>query len=156
MSSLTDRLLFQLSRLLRELKEARDAQSPEAKLLCSLERKLLNMELRHQSREQELQQVHRAPETLAVPCCSHRRTCAPLSWQVIGRSWQRSEADERSQVECWRRVAEDKSRQLESFRQELDSILDMVRCLQREGVVVPVPALSPGPHLTAGLLKELR
>lgn len=40
-----------------ELKEAKDAQSPEVKLLCSLERKLVNMELRHQSREKELQQV---------------------------------------------------------------------------------------------------
>lgn len=125
------------------------------KLLCSLQKKLVNMELRHQSREQELQQVHVAAETLAVPCSSHLRTCPPLSWQVIGRSWQRSESDERSQVECWRRVAEDKSRQLESFRQELDSILDMVRCLQRQGMVLPVPAASTSPHLTAGLLKEL-
>lgn len=149
-------LLVQLSRLLVELKEARDAQSPELKLLCSLERKLVNMELRHQSREQELQQVGGAAETLAGPCSSPFRTCPPLSWQVIGRSWQRSESEERSQVECWRRVAEDKSRQLEAFRQELDSILDLVRCLQREGVLLPVPAASTGPLLAAGLLKELR
>lgn len=153
---LADSVLVQLSRLLRELKEAQDAQSPEVKLLCSLERKLVNMELRHQSREQELQQVHEAAETLALPCSSSFRTCPSLSWQVIGRSWQRTESDERSQVECWRRVAEDKSRQLESFRQELDAILDMVRCLQRSGVVLPVPPQSSGPHLTAGLQKELR
>lgn len=128
------------------------------KLLCSLQRKLVSMELRHQSREQELQQVDAAAaaaETLVVPRSSPLRTCPPLSWQVIGRSWQRSESDERSQVECWRRVAEDKRRQLESFRQELDSILDMVRCLQRQGVVLPIPAASTSPHLTAGLLKDL-
>lgn len=57
--------------------------------------------------------------------------------QVIARSWQRSESDERSQVESWRRVVEDKSKELESCRQELDSILDLVRCLQRE--ILPVP-----------------
>lgn len=65
-SQLSDRLLFQLSRLLGELQEARDAQSPEVRLLGSLERKLLSMELRHQSREQELQQVP-AAESPAVP-----------------------------------------------------------------------------------------
>lgn len=48
---------MKLIRLLKELKEARDAQSPEVKLLCSLEKKILNMELRHQHREKELQQV---------------------------------------------------------------------------------------------------
>lgn len=66
---------------------------------------------------------------------------------MIAASWQRSEPEQRSQAACWRRVAEDKSRQLESFRQELDSILELLRCLQREGVVLPVPA---------GLLKEPR
>lgn len=135
-----DCLLSQLSRLLQELKEARDAQSPEVKLLVSLERKLLNMEVRLQSREQELQQVRAAAETPAVPA---RLTSAPvpLSWQLIGRPWQRS--DESPEVERWRRVAEDKSRQLETFRQELDSILDMLRCLQRQGVAVPAPAAAP-------------
>ncbi|MEQ2218424.1 hypothetical protein XENOCAPTIV_003037, partial [Xenoophorus captivus] len=32
-------------------------QSSEVKLLCSLERKIVNMELRHEHREKELQQV---------------------------------------------------------------------------------------------------
>lgn len=50
-------LCVQLTRLLKELKEAKEAQSPEGKLLCSLERKILSMELRHQDREKELQQV---------------------------------------------------------------------------------------------------
>ncbi|XP_067367219.1 centrosomal protein of 162 kDa isoform X3 [Channa argus] len=51
-----DALQMQLTRLLKELKEAKEAQSSEVKLLCSLERKILNMELRHQHREKELQQ----------------------------------------------------------------------------------------------------
>lgn len=48
---------FQLSRLLKELKETKEAQSPEVKLLCSLEAKLLTMELRQQDREKELNKV---------------------------------------------------------------------------------------------------
>ncbi|XP_071325568.1 centrosomal protein of 162 kDa isoform X2 [Trachinotus anak] len=102
----------QLSRLLRDLKEAKEAQSPEVKLLCSLERKILNMELRHQHREKELK-------------------------QVIGGSWQMLEANQQSEVERWKHVAQDKSRELEAFRLELDSILDILRHLQRQGVVSP-------------------
>nr|XP_040021407.1 LOW QUALITY PROTEIN: centrosomal protein of 162 kDa [Gasterosteus aculeatus aculeatus] len=101
-----DALQKQLTGLLKELKEAKEAQSPEVKLLCGLERKIVNMELRHQHREKELQQV------------------------VVG-SWQTSEA------ESWKRLAQDKSRELEAFRLELDSILDILRHLQRLGVVLP-------------------
>ncbi|KAM9352865.1 centrosomal protein of 162 kDa [Symphorus nematophorus] len=110
-----DALQKQLTRLLKELKEAKDAQSPEVKLLCSLERKILNMELRHQHREKELQ-------------------------QVIGGSWQTLDADQQSEVERWKRLAQDKSRELEAFRLELDSILDILRHLQRQGVVLPISA----------------
>ncbi|XP_034384986.1 centrosomal protein of 162 kDa isoform X2 [Cyclopterus lumpus] len=107
-----DAVQKQLTRLLRELKEAKEAQSPEVKLLCGLERKIVNMELRHQHREKELQQV------------------------IVG-SWQTSEADQQSEVESWKRLAQDKSRELEAFRLELDSILDILRHLQRQGVVLP-------------------
>uniref|UniRef100_UPI0037E7FD3C centrosomal protein of 162 kDa n=1 Tax=Semicossyphus pulcher TaxID=241346 RepID=UPI0037E7FD3C len=112
-----DALQKQLTRLLQELKEAKEAQSPEVKLLCSLERKIVNMELRHQHREKELQ-------------------------QVIGCSWQTSEADQQSEVERWKRLAQDKSRELEAFRLELDSILDILRHLQRQGVVL-TPITAP-------------
>ncbi|KAI3361532.1 hypothetical protein L3Q82_013681 [Scortum barcoo] len=110
-----DALQTQLTRLLKELKEAKEAQNPDVKLLCSLEKKIFNMELRHQHRERELQ-------------------------QVIGGSLQMLETDQRSEVERWKRVAQDKSKELEAFRQELDSILDILRHLQRQGVVLPTPA----------------
>lgn len=42
-----------------ELKQAKEAHSPELKHFCSLEKKILNMELRHQQREKELQQVEK-------------------------------------------------------------------------------------------------
>ncbi|KAM7382365.1 hypothetical protein PAMP_002096 [Pampus punctatissimus] len=107
-----DVLQKQLSRLLKELKQAKEAQSPEVRLVCSLERKILNMELRYQHREKELQ-------------------------QVTGGSWQVLDAEQQSEVDRWRHVAQDKSRELEVFRLELDSILDILRHLQRQGVVLP-------------------
>lgn len=55
----------------------------------------------------------------------------PPPWQVVVGSWQTSEA------ESWKRLAQDKSRELEAFRLELDSILDILRHLQRLGVVLP-------------------
>ncbi|XP_063735241.1 centrosomal protein of 162 kDa [Eleginops maclovinus] len=113
-----DALQKQLSRLLKDLKEATDAQSPEVKLLCGLERKILSMDLRHQSRERELQ-------------------------QVIGGSWPTLDSDQQSEVESWKRLAQQKSREVEAFRLELDSILDILRHLQRQGVVLPPPETPP-------------
>ncbi|XP_019735642.1 centrosomal protein of 162 kDa isoform X2 [Hippocampus comes] len=102
----------QLSTLLKELKDAKEAQSPEVKLLCSLKAKLLTMELRQQDREKELN-------------------------KIIGGSWP--EGDQQSQVNHWRCLAVDKVRELEAFRLELDSILDIVRHMQRQGMNLPTP-----------------
>ncbi|KAK5606305.1 hypothetical protein CRENBAI_023697 [Crenichthys baileyi] len=115
----------QLTGLLQELKEAKEAQSSEVKLLCSLERKIVNMELRHEHREKELQ-------------------------QVVAETFQMSAADLQSEVEQWRRLAQDKSRELDAFRSELDSILDILRHLQKQGVVL----LTPEPVITAHLLQN--
>ncbi|XP_035984615.1 centrosomal protein of 162 kDa isoform X4 [Fundulus heteroclitus] len=112
----------QLTRLLQELKEAKEAQSSEGKLLCSLERKIINMELRHEHREKELQ-------------------------QVVAETFQMSAGDLQSEVERWRRLAQDKSRELDAFRSELDSILDILRHLQRQGVVLPTPQPVIAAHL---------
>uniref|UniRef100_A0A673BUK4 Centrosomal protein of 162 kDa n=1 Tax=Sphaeramia orbicularis TaxID=375764 RepID=A0A673BUK4_9TELE len=109
-----DALEKQLTRLLQELKEAKEAQSPEVKLLSGIERKICNMQLRHEHREKELQ-------------------------QVIGGSWPPPDVDLQSEVERWKRLAKDKSREVEAFRLELDSILDILRHLQRQGVVIPTP-----------------
>ncbi|XP_058502714.1 centrosomal protein of 162 kDa [Solea solea] len=104
----------QLTKLLMELKEAKDAQSPEVKLLCNLEKKIVNLELRHQHRETELK-------------------------QIIGGSWTGMEASHQSEVEHWKNLAQEKSREIEVFRVELDSILDIIKHLQRQGVVFPAP-----------------
>ncbi|XP_054879138.1 centrosomal protein of 162 kDa isoform X4 [Poeciliopsis prolifica] len=107
----------QLTRLLQELKEAKEAQSSELKLLCSLERKIISMELRHEHRQKELQ-------------------------QVVAETYQMSTADLQSEVERWWRLARDKSRELDAFRSELESILDILRHLQKYGAVLPT--LEPG------------
>lgn len=112
-----DALQTQLTKLLQELKEAKEASSSEVRLLCTLERKILNMELRHQHREKELQQVLRG------------------AWQTPGDDLQ-------SELEHWRRLAQDKSREMDAFRLELDSILDILRHLQRQGAVLPPPELA--------------
>ncbi|XP_013879092.1 centrosomal protein of 162 kDa isoform X2 [Austrofundulus limnaeus] len=109
-----DTLQKQLTKLLQELKEAKDAQSSEARLLCELEKKIFNMELRHKHREQELQ-------------------------QVMGGLWQMSAADLQSEVDHWRHLAQDRSRELNGFRTELDSILDILRHLQKQGVALSNP-----------------
>ncbi|CAN9514185.1 unnamed protein product [Ophioblennius macclurei] len=107
----------QLSRLTQQLHEATDAQSPEAKLLCGLEKKIISMELRQQQREEELH-------------------------QVIGGSRQML-PDHQSEAERWRRVAQEKSREMEAFRLELDSILDILRHLQRQRGVLHAPPSKP-------------
>ncbi|XP_061571316.1 centrosomal protein of 162 kDa isoform X2 [Cololabis saira] len=115
-----DALQRQLSRLLQELKDAKDCQSSEVKLLQNLENKMVNMELRHRHREEELT-------------------------QVMGGSWQVS-PDLQAEAERWRRLAQHRSRELEGFRLELDSILDILRHLQRTGGALPPAAPPAGPQ----------
>uniref|UniRef100_A0A667ZTQ9 Centrosomal protein of 162 kDa n=1 Tax=Myripristis murdjan TaxID=586833 RepID=A0A667ZTQ9_9TELE len=109
-----DTLQNQVTKLLEELKQAKEAHSPELKHFCSLEKKILNMELRHQQREKELQ-------------------------QAICGSLQVAEAVQQSEQDGWKRLAQEKSRELETFRLELDSILDVLRQLHRQGVILPTP-----------------
>uniref|UniRef100_A0A4W5Q266 Centrosomal protein of 162 kDa n=1 Tax=Hucho hucho TaxID=62062 RepID=A0A4W5Q266_9TELE len=109
-----DTLQNQLTRLLEEQKQAKECHSPELRHFTSLERKIHSMELRHTQREKELQ-------------------------QVIGQTRLVVEAEQQSEVKRRRRLAQGKTRELEVFRLELDSILDILRELQRQGVVIPAP-----------------
>ncbi|CAL8248152.1 unnamed protein product [Lota lota] len=104
----------QLTRLLEELRQAREAHSPELRHLHSLEAKICSMELRHTQREDQLK-------------------------QLIGQTRQVVEAEQQSEVERWKRLAQGRSREVEAFRLELDSILDVLRELRRQGVVFPSP-----------------
>lgn len=71
-------------------------------------------------------------------CCSDAEGFYPdkLSLQVMGGLWRMSAADLQSEVDHWRHLAQDRSRELNAFRTELDSILDILRHLQKQGVSV--------------------
>ncbi|XP_027459941.1 centrosomal protein of 162 kDa isoform X4 [Zalophus californianus] len=103
----------EITKLLEELREARENHTPEMKHFMSLEKKIKQMEMRHQQREQELQ-------------------------QIIQQTHQVVETEQNKEVEKWKRLAQLKNRELDKFRTELDSILDVLRELHRQGVVVPV------------------
>ncbi|XP_036624788.1 centrosomal protein of 162 kDa [Trichosurus vulpecula] len=104
----------EISKLLEELREAKESHTPEMKHFMALERKIKHMEMRHVQREQELQ-------------------------QIIQQTRQVVETEQEKEVEKWKRLAQLKNQELEKFRVELDSILDVLRELHRQGVVVPVP-----------------
>ncbi|XP_044102167.1 centrosomal protein of 162 kDa isoform X1 [Neovison vison] len=103
----------EITKLLEELREARENLTPEMKHFMGLEKKIKQMEMRHQQREQELQ-------------------------QIIQQTHQVVETEQNKEIEKWKRLAQLKNRELDKFRTELDSILDVLRELHRQGVVVPV------------------
>ncbi|XP_051470727.1 centrosomal protein of 162 kDa isoform X2 [Apus apus] len=104
----------EVSKLLEELREAKESQSPEMKHFLCLEKKIKHMETRHAEREQEIQ-------------------------KAAQRAQHVSEARHSQEVEKWRRLAQRKNQELERFRVELDAILDVLRELQKQGVVIPAP-----------------
>ncbi|XP_040839641.1 centrosomal protein of 162 kDa [Ochotona curzoniae] len=106
----------EITKLLEELREAKEKHTPEMKHFMGLEKKIQQMEMRHRQREQELQ-------------------------QIIQQTHQVVETEQNKEVEKWKRLAQLKNRELDKFRTELDSILDVLRELHRQGVVVPI-ALS--------------
>ncbi|NWY60596.1 CE162 protein, partial [Chionis minor] len=104
----------EVTKLLEELREAKESQSPEMKHFLGLEKKIRHIETRHAVREQEIQKAAQLTQHLA----DTRQT---------------------REVEKWRRLAQRKNQELERFRVELDSILDVLRELQKQGVVIPAP-----------------
>ncbi|KAM5256499.1 centrosomal protein of 162 kDa [Ctenodactylus gundi] len=106
-------LQTEITKLLEELKEARENHTPEMKHFMCLEKKIQQMEMRHKQREQELQ-------------------------QIIQQTHQVVETERNKEIEKWKRLAQLKNCELDKFRTELDSILDVLRELHRRGVVVPV------------------
>ncbi|KAM8777852.1 centrosomal protein of 162 kDa [Rhynchonycteris naso] len=103
----------EITKLLEELREAKENHTPEMKHFMGLEKKIQQMEIRHKQREQELQ-------------------------QIIQQTHQVVETEQNKEIEKWKRLAQLKNHELDKFRTELDSILDVLRELHRQGVVVPV------------------
>jgi len=65
-----------------------------------------------------------------------RLTCHLQATQLTRRL---TEGRQSQEAERWRRLAQRKNQELERFRVELDSILDVLRELQKQGVVIPAP-----------------
>ncbi|NXH46487.1 CE162 protein, partial [Dicaeum eximium] len=107
----------EVTKLLEELREARESQSPEMKHFLCLEKKIKHIESRHAEREHEIQKATQLTQHI-------------------------SEIRQTQEVEKWRRLALQKNQELEKFRMELDSILDVLRELQNQGVVIPAPDSS--------------
>ncbi|KAM3855938.1 centrosomal protein of 162 kDa isoform 2-T2 [Vipera latastei] len=101
----------EMGKLLEELKVARENQSPELKRFSCLERKIRQLETSYEQREQELQ-------------------------QVIQQTRYNAEVEHLRETEKWRKLALLKNQELEKFRTELDSMLDVLRQLQKQGVVI--------------------
>ncbi|XP_050828589.1 centrosomal protein of 162 kDa isoform X2 [Serinus canaria] len=107
----------EVTKLLEELREARESQSPEMKHFLCLEKKIKHIESRHAEREHEIQKATQLRQHI-------------------------SEIRQTQEAEKWRRLAQQKNQELEKFRMELDSILDVLRELQKQGVVIPAPDSS--------------
>ncbi|XP_073075476.1 centrosomal protein of 162 kDa isoform X5 [Manis javanica] len=101
----------EIAKLLEELREAKENHTPEMKHFMGLEKKIKQMEIRHEQREQELQ-------------------------QIIQQTQQVVETEQSKETEKWKRLAQLKNRELDKFRTELDSVLDVLRELHRQGAGV--------------------
>ncbi|XP_061316338.1 centrosomal protein of 162 kDa [Pezoporus flaviventris] len=107
----------EVTKLLEELREAKENQSPKMKHFLCLEKKIKHIETRHAERQQEIQKATQLSQHVA-------------------------QVRQTQEVEKWRRLAQRKNQELERFRVELDSILDVLRELQKQGVVIPAPNYS--------------
>ncbi|KAK3091654.1 hypothetical protein FSP39_021588 [Pinctada imbricata] len=102
-----------IEKLQEELKEAKKFHTPEMKHLEAIQDKILSMEKRHEQRELELQKLVQSTKDNASV-----------------------EIDQ--QTKKWKQIIEMKNNEIKKFRSELDSILDVLRLLQKQGVVLPV------------------
>ena len=85
----------------------------------SLTDKISQLESRHVTRERELQQMIQQARVSAT-------------------------ADLDEEVNRWRLIVETKNREIEHFKTELDSILEVLKELQRQGVLLPLSARGGG------------
>ncbi|GFN80806.1 centrosomal protein of 162 kda-like, partial [Plakobranchus ocellatus] len=107
-------LCAQVEDLQIKLREARQSQAPEMRHFESLECKLSEIVQRQKRREEELDTVVRGSQAM------------------LGRTEMEEELDK------WKQMVQAKNQQLESFRAELDSILEVLKTLQRQGITLPI------------------
>ncbi|KAK3583943.1 hypothetical protein CHS0354_033733 [Potamilus streckersoni] len=106
-------LEMQLMKCEEELREAKKCHTPEMRHFEALQGKITQIEKKHEYREQELQ-------------------------QVIKNAQHAAKADLDQEVQKWKKIVEVKNNEIQKFRMELDSILEVLRVLQKQGVIIPV------------------
>ncbi|XP_052811094.1 centrosomal protein of 162 kDa-like isoform X2 [Mya arenaria] len=111
------RLEETLKSLHRDLKEAKKSHTPEMRHFESLQEKIVQIETKHAQREKELQ-------------------------DIILNSRQAASIETEREVDKWRDIVETKNNEIQRFRVELDSILEVLRVLQKQGVVIPVTSTA--------------
>ncbi|XP_070189405.1 centrosomal protein of 162 kDa-like [Littorina saxatilis] len=102
----------QVDSLQEKLREARRSQAPEMRHYEALEDKIGRLTERHSKREEELESLLRS---------SQRMTSQDLVEEVAH----------------WRNMVDTKNMEICKFREELDSILNVLRELQRQGIKLP-------------------
>lgn len=79
----------------------------------ALQDKIMQMENRHEQREKELK-------------------------QLITNAKQAATVELDLEIKKWKNIVEIKNNETQKFRTELDSILDVLRLLQKQGVIIPI------------------
>ncbi|KAL3882411.1 hypothetical protein ACJMK2_028754 [Sinanodonta woodiana] len=106
-------LEMQLMKCEEELREAKKCHKPEMRHFEALQGKITQLEKKHEHREQELQ-------------------------QIIKNAQHTAKADLDQEVQKWKKIVEVKNNEIQKFRMELDSILEVLRVLQKQGVIIPI------------------
>ena len=83
----------------------------------ALQEKITQIETKHSQREQELQ-------------------------QIIRNTRQNTNIEIEREVDKWKKLVETKNNEIQKFRMELDTILEVLRVLQKQGVVIPVGSVG--------------
>ncbi|XP_064607798.1 centrosomal protein of 162 kDa-like isoform X2 [Liolophura sinensis] len=106
----------QVKQLTEEVREAKQNHTPEMQHFESLREKISQMERRHEQREQELQ-------------------------TLLRHSQQAAHVELAQEREKWQKMLDAKNQEVRRFQTELDSILEVLRELKRQGVVLSASGL---------------
>ena len=119
----------QVKKLGEELCEAKSASTPLMRHFDALHDKIVKMETRHRMREQQLEQLQQQQSEMTT---------------------DHDEAEQQDTLtRHWRTLVDDKNRQIDRFRAELDAILEVLRQLQSQGVVIPYCFSANGPTVNS-------
>lgn len=103
----------QLTNLQNELRQAKENFTPEMRHFEALQSKITAMEQRFNQRESDLE-------------------------RIISNAQIKSRIEKDESESQWKLIIKKKNQEIERFREELDAILEALRELKRQGVVIPM------------------